>query len=157
MAIRRLVKFWLGRWSRLGEAGTAALEFGLLAPFLVLLVVGAVDVGTAAYQAMQAQNAAEAGAIYAARYGFNTAGISSAVANATEAAAISATPAPSQFCGCPGASGITDTSCSSTCTGGTAPGQYLRISARITHASLFSISSFIVPGTFTGEAIVRIY
>ena len=106
---------------------------------------------------MQAQNAAEAGAIYAAKYGFNTTGISSAVANATQAASISASPAPSQFCGCPGASGITDTSCSSTCSGGTAPGQYLRISARITHASVLSVSSLVVPATITGEAIVRIY
>src|SRR5687768_2593828 len=87
-----------------GEAGLAALEFGLLAPFLVLLLVAATEIGSSVYQAMQAQNAAEAGAVYVSKHGFNVAGITSAVANATAAASIAATPAPSQFCGCPVAS-----------------------------------------------------
>lgn len=140
-----------------GEAGIAALEFGLMAPFLVLLLVAATELGSSIYQAMQTQNAAEAGAVYASKHGFNVAGISAAVASATTAAGIAATPAPSQFCGCPIASGITEMACASTCADGTAPGQYMRINAQLTRTPLISLSGLVIPGTLTGQAIVRAY
>ena len=142
---------------RKGEAGVAAIEFGLTAPFLIMLVVGTVEVGSGVYQAMQAQNAAEAGAVYASKYGFDTAGISSAVLNATPAAGITATPAPSQFCGCPTTAGITATACASTCADGSAPGQYAQISAQIAHTPILSFSGLAMPSALTGLAIVRMY
>ncbi len=139
------------------KAGTAALEFGLMAPFLIMLVVATVEVGSAVYQGMEAQNAAEAGAVYASRHGFDTAGITGAVLNATPAAGITAAPAPTQFCGCPTAGGIADTACATTCSDGTAPGQYLRITARITHDPLLSFSGLVAPVAISGEAVVRMY
>jgi Flp pilus assembly protein TadG len=145
-------------WSFWGDtAGTAAIEFGMAAPLLVLLMVAVIEVGTAIYQGMQAQNAAEAGAVYASKYGLDPAGISNAVANATAAAGLAATPAPSQFCGCPSASGIDTLACSSSCPDGSAPGQYVRINARITHTPLLSFTGLVSPVTLTGETIVRMY
>jgi Flp pilus assembly protein TadG len=138
------------------QAGIAAIEFGLLAPFLVLLLVAATEIGFGIYQAMQAQNAAEAGAVYVSKHGFNVAGISGAVVNAT-AAGVAATPAPSQFCGCPVASGITEMACTATCADGSAPGQYVRINASVTRTSLISVSSLLLPTTFSGQAVVRQY
>jgi Flp pilus assembly protein TadG len=139
------------------QAGIAAIEFGLLAPFLVLLLVAATEIGSSIYQAMQAQNAAEAGAVYVSKHGFEVLGISNAVVNATTAAGITATPAPSQFCGCPVVSGITEVACTVTCGDGSAPGQYVRINARVTHTPLISLSSVIIPAAFTGQAIIRAY
>ncbi len=97
-----------------------------MAPVFLVLIVGMVEVGFAAYQAMQAQDAAEAGALYAAKHGWDAAGISAAVVNATGASGMSAAPAPSQFCGCPTAAGVTAVACSATCTGGGSPGTYVR-------------------------------
>lgn len=142
---------------RRNEVGTAAIEFGLMAPFLVLLAVATVEIGSGVYQGMQAQNAAEAGAVYASKYGFDAAGITSTVVNATEAAGLAATPAPLLFCGCPLASGVATLSCTSNCSDGSAPGQYLRISAQITHNPLISFAGLVTPVTITGEAVVRIY
>lgn len=139
------------------DRGIAAIEFGLMAPFLALLVVATVELGTAIYQGMQAQNAAEAGAVYASKYGLDLAGIGNAVANATDAAGITATPAPSQFCGCPVASGVATTSCSASCGDGSAPGQYVRINAQITRQPLMNFSGLIPPITLTGESVVRMY
>ena len=139
------------------EAGTAAIEFGLAAPLLMLLVVGTVEIGSSVYQGMQAQNAAEAGALYASKHGFDAAGISGAVVNAVAGAGLSATPAPSQFCGCPTASGVATIDCTSTCTDGSAPGQYVRINAQITHDPMLSFSGLNAPVTITGQAIIRIY
>ena len=42
--------------------GAAVIEFALLAPVLLLMVVGAIDFGTFIYQKMQLQSAARAGA-----------------------------------------------------------------------------------------------
>ena len=75
----------------------AAIEFALLSPLLVLLLIGLVEVGFASYEAMQAQNAAEAGALYAARHGWDSAGIQAAVVNATGSSDVTATPAPQSF------------------------------------------------------------
>jgi Flp pilus assembly pilin Flp len=139
------------------ESGIAAIEFGLSAPFLVLLIVGAVEVGTAAYQNMQVQSAAEAGAIYASKHGANIVGINNAVASATDDAGITATPAPSQFCGCPSVGGISAIQCSTPCSDGAAPGYYLRISAQIAHDPILAIPGLPLPATMTGEAVVRLY
>ncbi len=139
------------------DTGAAAIEFGLSAPLLVLLVVGTAELGTAVYQGMQAQNAAEAGAVYASKYGFDVAGISSAVSSATAAAGIAATPAPSTFCGCPTASGVVPTDCTLMCDGNSAPGQYVQVNAQITHTPLISFTGLSVPVTLTGQAVVRMY
>jgi Flp pilus assembly pilin Flp len=140
-----------------GEAGIAALELGLMAPFLALMVVAAGEVGFTMIRGMQAQNAAEAGAVYASRNGLDLSGISSAVLNATSVPGLTATPAPTQFCGCPSTSGITEVSCTATCSDDSAPGMYSRISAQITREPLLSISGLLVPQTVTGQAVVRIY
>jgi Flp pilus assembly protein TadG len=138
------------------DAGAAALEFGLMAPLLILLLVGTIEIGTSVYQGMQAQNAAEAGALYASQNGFDVAGISNAVVNATTNAGLSATPVPSQFCGCPGAGGLTAIGCELTCADGSAPGQYVRVNAQIAHQPLLSFSGLTMPATLTGEAVIRI-
>ena len=88
--------------------GAAIVEFALILPFLILLMVGLFDLGFGAYQTMQVHAAAEAGAQYAAiKYpgGNWTPGqitaIAAAVTSATGTSGIAATPAPSQVCGCP--------------------------------------------------------
>src|SRR4051812_32792610 len=91
---------------RLGSRGTAALEFGLAMPFLLALTVGVTEVGMLSYQAMQVKDAAEAGVVYASQNPADFTGIQNAVTSATGTAGITASPAPTGFCGCPGASGI---------------------------------------------------
>ena len=81
--------------------GTVAIEFALIVPVLLMLLVGVVEVGHGVYQAMQVMDAAEAGGLYVAKHGWNSAAISAAVVNATGESGMTASPAPSQFCGCP--------------------------------------------------------
>ena len=78
-----------GLFGRRSESGTAAIEFALFLPFLLLLLTGTVELGFSAYEAMQVNNAVEAGALYAAKNGWNSASIASAtVAGAVIAAGI---------------------------------------------------------------------
>jgi Flp pilus assembly protein TadG len=120
---------------RRSERGTAAIEFGLFIPFLFLLFAGTVELGFAMYESMQVNNAVEAGMLYAAKNGWNSAGIANAVVNASSvyaggAPCLTATPAPSQFCGCPLATGIAVTTCTSTCANGIAVGSMFRSTRR---------------------------
>lgn len=139
---------------RPGEAGSAAIEFGLFVPFFVILLTGVVELGFASFGAMQVYNAVEAGALYATKNGWNSAGISSAITNSSNTAGIAASPAPTQFCGCPALSGVITATCGTTCSGGGAVGEYIRINATLTRTTILT-SSFGLPAELTAQSIVR--
>ena len=141
---------------RLSNNGSAAIEFGIAAPILMILFVGVVEVGFAAYQAIQVQAAIEAGTLYAAKNGGDSAGISTAVLNATGFVGVTATPSPVQFCGCPGTTGVAAVSCSATCADTNPAGQYVSISAALTRNSLIPNSGLPLPTTFTARSIIRL-
>jgi len=62
--------------------GAAAVEFAMMAPFLLGLMVPIADLGTYVYDSMQLQLAAQAGAEYAARHDWDPNGILAAMQNA---------------------------------------------------------------------------
>ncbi|MEJ2123553.1 MAG: pilus assembly protein [Alphaproteobacteria bacterium] len=155
MFARGIRKTWKRCWR--GERGAAALELGLISPFLVMFMVGVVELGTTAYEVMQAQNAVEAGAIYAMHKGYNSEAITSIVENATGNDDVTALP-PTQFCACPLESTLETVQCTETCNDGGTPSQYVRIEAQITHEPLFSLpKSWVKQYTFTKSALVRLY
>ena len=137
-------------------SGSAAIEFAIAAPVLLILALGLIEVGYAGYQAMQVQNAVETGALYASKNGWSSSGITAAVLSATGIAGLTASPAPTQFCGCPGAAGITTVDCASTCVGGGAPGQYVQINATLTRVSLIANAGLPLPTNFVAQSIVRL-
>jgi Flp pilus assembly protein TadG len=149
------------------ESGTAAIEFALFLPFLLLLLSGVVELGFSAYEAMQVNNAVDAGAIYAAKNGWNSASIASAtVAGASLPSGLNtltATPAPTQFCGCPSASGSVSNlsaappACATTfptaCSGSPA-GTYVKVNASLDHMVIFP-TTWGLPTAFTATAVIR--
>lgn len=137
----------------LDSSGTAALELGLLTPLLVLILVSVIEIGRGAYEAMQVRYAVEAGMQYAANNDYNAAAISTAVTSSSSAAGMAATPAPSEFCGCPGTSGVTQVSCGSTCVSGDAAGSYVQINATLPHTEILALPG--MPSSFTATAIIR--
>jgi hypothetical protein len=145
------------------ESGTAAIEFGLFIPTLLILLTGTVELGFLMYEGMQVNNAVEAGMLYAAKNGFNAASISSAVTNAsalpTGLNTLTATPAPTQFCGCPTAAGITNLGalpCAATPCSGNPAGTYVQINAALTHTIIIPApASWGMPTTLTATAIIR--
>ena len=70
------------------------------APVLTLMMVSVIDIGMGVHRKMQVEDAAQVGAQYAMRNGFDANAISNAVIKATNFSAIVASPAPVQFCGC---------------------------------------------------------
>jgi Flp pilus assembly protein TadG len=149
---------------RRSESGTAAIEFGLFIPFLLILFTGTVELGFAMYESMQVNNAVEAGMLYAAKNGWDSTGITNAVINASSVYAgggpsLTATPAPSQFCGCPQATGITVMTCGPplpTCADGTTVGQYVQVNAALNHLTILPLSGLVLPTTLTATAVLRV-
>jgi Flp pilus assembly protein TadG len=142
-------------WKR-GSAGSTAIEFALLIPTLAIFVSGVAELGFTLYQAGRVYDAIEAGLLYAAQNGWNSSGISAAVVNATGFPGITASPSPSQFCGCPGTGGITTAACSSTCSNGNTPGQYVQINSLLARVSIVSFPGLGLPSTLSATAIVRL-
>jgi Flp pilus assembly protein TadG len=142
-----------GRWvADLG--GAASVEFALLLPLLVTLVVGMIDYAQLAYQSMEVAAAAHAGADYALHYGYNSSAIAGAVTAAT-GLTVSATPAPAQTTACVTGGAIVAT-VATTCASGGAPGSYVTVDAQATFTPILAWASFGMPSTLSARAMVRI-
>jgi Flp pilus assembly protein TadG len=97
----RAIRFFVGE-----EAGSAMVEFTILAPILLATAIYAMDYGLLVLNKMDVQNAAQAGAQYAiANNSYDSTAISTAATSATTFTAVTATPSP--FCGCPAATAVT--------------------------------------------------
>jgi Flp pilus assembly protein TadG len=141
------------------RSGAAAVEFALVTPLMAILLGGVVEIGMSAYQAMQVQSSTEAGILYAIEHGAsNITAIGQAVVNATGTAGITASPVPLAFCGCPGASGVVsqNSNCTTVCSDGSAPGQYVTVSAALTHHTIMSFLNLPLPATLTASSTVRL-
>jgi Flp pilus assembly protein TadG len=140
-----------------GVSGVAAIEFGIVAPILIMMFLCTVDLGLGFYRKLQVQNAAQAGVQYAALKGFDSSGITSAVTNATNYTGISVTPAPSKACGCPSTTGIVAATCGSICAiSGSQAGTYVTVSAQATYQTLFPYPGIDSTFNFAVQSTVRI-
>lgn len=147
------------RWSALRSAddGVSAIEFAVVASLLAALAIGIIDFGLVLLTQMEVGNAARAGAEYAQANGYNSANITSAVQNATNLS-VSASPAPSEFYGCPNAtSGVSPVSQGTTCpsTNATA-GTYVTVSATTNYTMIVTFFGISNPMTLNASATVRI-
>ena len=135
--------------------GMSAVEFALATPIITALVAPVVDLGMAFAEQIQVQQAAQAGAQYALLHGFNSTSISSAVTSATTLN-VSASPAPSQSCGCPTGTAITATTCGNTCSNGDNAGSYVFVNARVAYTPLVPYSFFGSSTTLASTATLRV-
>jgi Flp pilus assembly protein TadG len=138
---------------RRSRRGTAALELGLIAPVLIVLLGGLVDIGLAVHRTLALETAARAGAQHAMSFPDDTAGIAAATVAAlgTATAAVSVTQ---PYCSCPGSS--TSVSCEGTPCDGAAAGRYVSVRAIADSETVFGIAGIVLPANFTGAAIARV-
>lgn len=145
------------RGRRDDTSGIAAIEFAIVVPFLLLGIVGAVDLGIGIYRDMEVRDAAQAGAQYAVVNGFNASNVSAAVTSATPYSSVAVSPAPKQFCGCATTAGVTNTTCGSVCPNGYTAGTYVSVSAAATYyPSLLYSTVFPKSFALTAQSTVRI-
>lgn len=135
--------------------GVAAIEFAIIAPVLLMLIVSVIELGLATRDSLRAQAAAAEGAYYAMKNGFDAGEIAAAVINGTGAPGMSASPAPALFCGCPSATGIAVTACSVTCGDEIPARRYVQVNASITRTSVLD-AHLGLPTVITRQSIVRL-
>lgn len=138
------------------ESGIAALEFALVAPVLLLGLVGVLDLGIAVYEKMELDNAVQAGARYATVNGWDAQGIQNAVQSATGLVGVGDVPAPAESCGCPDGAAVAAAICGAPCPGGGIAGTYVTISAQHSYAPMFPYPGLATPPILTAQVMVRI-
>lgn len=136
--------------------GASAVEFAIIAPMLIVILVPLIDLGLGFYQQMQVEDAAQAGAQYAMAHGWNSDAIQSAVTNATPLGAVSATPAPARSCGCPSGTSVSAADCGSTCDDGQSARTYVTVSAQATYTTLIPYPTIGNSIILTAQSSVRV-
>src|SRR5579884_1294651 len=145
------------------ERGVSAIEFGLIAPVIAVLIIGIIDFGMGLWRQMEIANAAAAGAAYAAANGWNstTGGIDGAVTSATSLPSSSITVSVNDWpnwCGCPNtSSGITSATCGSDCSDGSLAGHYVIVSASIPYSTILPWPGISSPINLSSTAYARLY
>jgi Flp pilus assembly protein TadG len=162
-ATRTLPAALAARWAELRHGvaeladdrrGAAILEFALMLPVIVALLVGMVDYGALAYQTMQVSAAAHAGAEYVLHYGWNATAVQTAVTSATSLT-VTASPAPQLQTACVTGGAVVVTAGTS-CPSGAAAGSYVLVSAQASFSPIIAWSSFAMPSTIAARAMIRI-
>ena len=143
----------IARRLRRCESGSSLLEFALVLPVILLLLIGLIDLGRAAYFGVLTSNAARAGAQYGAQslYTINdTTGMSNAAV--ADAPGIGLTAVPSKLCTINGG-GLT------TCpTSGSVQNvvYYVKVHTTGTFSSLIRYPGIPSPITIGGDSVMRV-
>jgi len=134
---------------RRNDAGASAVEFALIAPVMLVMLMGLLDYAVAVFHRTELESAARAGAQYALVDGFDATTITTAVEASTNLDTNFLTVTVTESCECPEDSPPT-VSCSDTCGVGSMT-RYANIDLSYTHTWFF------LPGTttLTGESIIR--
>ena len=136
---------------RADERGAIAAEFGFAAPFLLLLLSGAIDLGLALNQSSSLGNAARAGAQYAMRFPSDSEGIAQVVAKAVNHDPSTLTIASSLTCECSDGGAV---ACTDSC-GGTAPKSYVTVNVSMPYWSPLPTAMMLGISTVSGAAVFR--
>ncbi len=138
------------------DEGTAAIEFGLLVPLLVTLLLCCAEIGFFIQQTMMVNSAVEAGIAVAAKRGFDSAAITDAILTNAATPGLEATPAPSLFCGCVAKNEVAPTPCDGTCTGNLVPGHYVKVGAKLKPQSIMPSAILPLPELIAAQSTTRL-
>lgn len=138
----------------LDKSGVAAVEFAFVLPILALLLAGLIDFSRLSSQRMQVRAAAQSGANYVLRAGWDEAAVRQSITGSTSLS-ISADPAPRLVRGCLSAAEIVETT-SETCPSGAKSGAYVIASARASFSPLMPWIGIGVPNMISASAFARV-
>ncbi len=116
------------------ESGNAIVEFALIVPVLLIMILGLVDAGRAIGANARLGNGVTAGLRYALTDSYATAEITQAALNGSRYVSGDVTVATQRFCECPDGSAV---ACSGTCTAGFKR-IYVEVAMTRTQDTLFS-------------------
>ena len=141
------------------DVGQAFVELALILPVLILLIVGAAELGRLAYASIEVSNSARAGVAYGAQNHItasDTPGIQLAATNDSTDIASTATPVVSLSCSCSDGSAITCANAGTQCVSPARIIEYVQVSTSASVNTVFHYPG--IPNTVTlhGKAIMRV-
>lgn len=135
--------------------GIAAVELALILPFLVLLLLGVVEVGRAAFISIAVSNAARAGVQYGAQSSGTASDNAGMIQKAKDDAQVTGMTATARyFCECSNAPG-TEVSCSTGCSGSRLI-EFVQVNTTVPFDSLFHYPGLPQSFTMKGKATMRV-
>lgn len=143
--------------ARNSERGMAIVEFAILVPALMMLLIGLVEMGRFAYYSIIVANAARAGAQYGAQSLATAADFNgmkqAALTDGQNISGLTVPTLPSNFCQCADGSAST---CEATDCSSSHRLTYVQVDTRGTYSSLFNYPG--LPSTFTvnSQAIMQV-
>lgn len=136
------------------ESGSSLVEFAMVLPILLLLVLGAIDFGRAYYLSIEVANAARAGAQYGVLNSSDTAGMQTAAeSDAPDVPNMTATPQVGCEC-LDGSNSMSPCSSPPACTGN--PVGFVEVTTNATYTPVIPWPSVPVSIPLTGQAKMRI-
>jgi Flp pilus assembly protein TadG len=121
------------------EHGASLIELALVTPILLLLMIGAVDLGRAYYVGLEVANAAHSGAEYGSRNPSNTAGITAAARQSAPNLPNMIVSAPAWGCECSdGSSYSASCTVTPTCTASSSRGANVVHRVQVTTSSAYN-------------------
>ena len=136
-------------------AGTASIEFGLLIPVLVTLLLCCAEIGFFIQQTMLVNRAVEAGVSVAKMRGFDTGAIISAILTNERIPNLRVTP-PSLYCGCIVNRTVKPVACDAKCAGNLIPGHYTDIGAQLKAQTILPGGFLPLPDSIVVQATTRL-
>lgn len=143
------------RWMLTAEGGQNLLEFALFVPVILLLLVGAIEIGRLAYLSILVNNAAHAGVQYGAQSlatASDNTGMQNAALNDGQNIA-GLTAAASYFCTCADGS---SSACQPTDCAGSHRLVYVQVNTTGQFQSLFAFPGLPASYTVSGQAVMRV-
>jgi Flp pilus assembly protein TadG len=142
------------------RSGAALVEFALIAPLLIALLGGAVDLGGAIALSLRVDNAARTAAQYITRKPSDPAGARTVALNTLSNVSGAAVGVGAMVCRCPPAGsaiGVAAVNCTDTCATGMT--QYVTVTATAPFTPIFPTSRLLPFDTITGttaNVVVRL-
>ena len=133
------------------RSGAAAIEFALLTPVVLLLILAGIDFGSVLYEKMRLGSAARAGVQYALQSNFSWQdldGVRQSVRDATGLDPGSVTINTTQFCECGDGTAI---ECTNICVGDGQPRRYVNVTVDEEFPILFSYPGIDNPVSLTAN------
>lgn len=146
-------------WRRRRDAGTAALEFAIVAPVLMALTAGMADVGGLLHSRMLVANAVSAAGHYAFIAGPTVAPATLSAIVTSTAGMTGVTPTvtgPACYCPTGSPMALSASTCGTLCANGTTAGTYVTIRASFPAATLLRGYSFTSQANLAEQVIVRL-
>jgi Flp pilus assembly protein TadG len=145
--------------SAAGRRGSAAIEFAIACPVMLIMFGGLVDFGLAFWDKSMLANAVAQGAYYAYLNGTGVSGttIQTMVQRASKLSGVSATvTGPACYCISGSPLALAAAACNTTCGDTTTAGSFVKISATYTYSSILPLYSKLSNPTLTEATTVRL-